>query len=92
MATVVEMSPTGPRELVIARKLRASPAALYRCWTDPKLIPEWFCPRPWRAEVASLDLRAGGKLVYDMIACAPQQIAYCGQLRGQLRGPLETVE
>lgn len=60
MATVVEMSPTGPRELVIARKLKASPAALYRCWTDPKLIPQWFCPKPWRAEVASLDLRAGG--------------------------------
>ena len=60
MATIVETSPANERELVIARRLKASPAALYRCWTDPKLIPEFFCPKPWRAEVVSQDLRAGG--------------------------------
>lgn len=60
MAAIVEISPSNDRELVIARKLKASPAALFRCWTDPQLIPEFFCPKPWRAEVVSLDLRAGG--------------------------------
>ena len=61
MAVIVEMPPETERELIIARKLKASPAALYRCWTDPKLIPEFFCPKPWRAEVVSQDLRAGGE-------------------------------
>jgi uncharacterized protein YndB with AHSA1/START domain len=60
MATVVEMTPANDRELVIARKLKASPAALFRCWTDPALIPQWFCPKPWRAEVLSMDVRPGG--------------------------------
>ena len=59
MAAVVDMSPETPRELVIARRLKASPAALFRCWTDPALIPKWFCPRPWRAEVISMDVRPG---------------------------------
>jgi uncharacterized protein YndB with AHSA1/START domain len=60
MATIVEMTPANDRELVIARKLKASPAALFRCWTDPALIPQWFCPKPWRAEVLSMDVRPGG--------------------------------
>lgn len=60
MATVVEMTPAHDRELVIARRLKASPAALFRCWTDPKLIPEWFCPKPWRAEPSVMDVRPGG--------------------------------
>jgi uncharacterized protein YndB with AHSA1/START domain len=61
MATVVDIKPAHDRELVVARKLKASPAALFRCWTDPSLIPEWFCPKPWRAEVVSMDVRAGGE-------------------------------
>jgi uncharacterized protein YndB with AHSA1/START domain len=60
MATVVEMAPIQPHELVVARKLKASPEKLFRCWTDPQLIPRWFCPRPWRAEVHSMDVRPGG--------------------------------
>jgi uncharacterized protein YndB with AHSA1/START domain len=60
MATPVEISPDSPRELVIARKLAASPQALFRCWTDPALIPKWFCPKPWVAEVVRMDVRPGG--------------------------------
>lgn len=61
MATVVDVKPNHDRELVVARKLKASPEALFRCWTDPSLIPEWFCPKPWRAEVVSMDVRPGGE-------------------------------
>lgn len=60
MPTVVEIAPETPNELVIARRIAAPPAALYRCWTDPELIPRWFCPRPWRAEVVKMDVRPGG--------------------------------
>ena len=60
MATPVAVTPENDRELVIARRVAASPEACFRCWTDPKLIPEWFCPKPWRAEVVSMDVRPGG--------------------------------
>jgi uncharacterized protein YndB with AHSA1/START domain len=60
MATPVEIEPETPRELVIARKIDASPEACFRCWTDPELIGQWFCPKPWRAEVLSMDVRPGG--------------------------------
>jgi uncharacterized protein YndB with AHSA1/START domain len=60
MAVPVEIQPEGPRELVIARRIAASAMACYRCWTEPELIPLWFCPKPWRADVVAMDVRPGG--------------------------------
>src|SRR5438067_13061411 len=60
MAVPVEIQPENERELVIARRIAAPADKLYRCWTDPELIPQWFCPKPWRAEVLKMDVRPGG--------------------------------
>lgn len=48
------------RDLVISRLLRAPRAALWRAWTEPDLLREWWCPRPWTTEVRAFDLRPGG--------------------------------
>lgn len=48
-------------ELVLDRVLNASREKLWRCWTDPKLMEEWFCPKPWYVSDAVLDLRPGGE-------------------------------
>lgn len=34
---------------------------LYRGWTEPKLLEQWFCPRPWRADRFDVELRPGGR-------------------------------
>jgi uncharacterized protein YndB with AHSA1/START domain len=47
-------------DLVISRLLRAPRAALWRAWTDPVLLAEWWCPKPWTTEVREFDLRPGG--------------------------------
>lgn len=47
-------------DLVISRLVRAPRAALWRAWTDPALLAEWWCPKPWTTEVRALDLRPGG--------------------------------
>lgn len=57
---VVAIEPRDARELAIARLIDAPADKLFRCWTDPALIPEWFCPKPWVAEVLSMDVRPGG--------------------------------
>lgn len=49
-----------PGELVISRLLRAPRARLWQAWTDPALLAQWWCPRPWTTEVREFDLRAGG--------------------------------
>ncbi|MBI1197406.1 MAG: polyketide cyclase [Phenylobacterium sp.] len=60
MATPVDIAPSHDRELVLARIIDATPAQVFRCWTTPERYPEWFCPKPWRAEVEKMDLRPGG--------------------------------
>ncbi len=47
-------------ELVLTRLIDAPRAALFRCWTDPELMKEWFCPKPWVVSHAEIDLRPGG--------------------------------
>lgn len=48
-------------ELVLDRVLDAPRAALWRCWTEPELLKQWFCPRPWFVSETRMDLRPGGE-------------------------------
>ncbi len=47
-------------DLVINRLLRAPRATVWRAWTDPALLKQWWCPQPWTTEVRAFDLRPGG--------------------------------
>jgi len=47
-------------DLVISRLVRAPRAKLWQAWTDPNLLKEWWCPKPWTTEVLAFDLRPGG--------------------------------
>ncbi|SDP34449.1 Uncharacterized conserved protein YndB, AHSA1/START domain [Ralstonia sp. 25mfcol4.1] len=48
------------RDLVISRVLRAPRSVLWRAWSDPALLKEWWCPKPWTTQVRDFDLRPGG--------------------------------
>src|ERR1700735_4929957 len=48
------------RELVLTRLIPASPETLYRAWTEPELLKQWFAPAPYTTPVAELDVRPGG--------------------------------
>ncbi|WP_374528207.1 SRPBCC domain-containing protein [Novosphingobium sp.] len=46
-------------ELSVTRLIDAPPATVWDVLTNR--IPEWWCPQPWRAEVARMDRQAGGQ-------------------------------
>lgn len=48
------------RELVITRLINAPRHKVYRAWTEPELLKQWFTPRPWTTPVVETDVRAGG--------------------------------
>lgn len=48
------------RELVLQRVLNAPREKLYRCWTTPELITQWFTPPPYKTVKAVMDVRPGG--------------------------------
>lgn len=59
------MSDANPvRELMVERLIDAPPSALWRAYTEH--LSEWFCPKPWRAEVVEMDLRPGGRASITM--------------------------
>ena len=47
--------------LVLERVLNAPVAKLWRCWSEPELLRQWFCPKPWYVSQARMDLRPGGE-------------------------------
>jgi len=47
-------------ELTLTRLIDAPPEKLFRAWTEPELMKEWFTPRPWTTPVVETDVRPGG--------------------------------
>ena len=54
------------RDLVLTRLIDASPETLFRCWTEPALIKQWFAPKPWTTPKVESDLRVGGATTITM--------------------------
>ena len=63
-----EPTPTSDRELVLSRLIDAPREKLYRAWTEPKLLKEWFAPLPYTTPAAELDVRRGGSSLVVMRA------------------------
>jgi uncharacterized protein YndB with AHSA1/START domain len=60
MTDVAQTSPVSDRELVLTRLIDAPREAVYRAWTEPELLKQWFAPKPFTTPVAELDVRPGG--------------------------------
>jgi uncharacterized protein YndB with AHSA1/START domain len=48
------------RELILTRIIDAPREKVFRAWTEPELLKQWFAPKPWTTPVAELDVRPGG--------------------------------
>jgi uncharacterized protein YndB with AHSA1/START domain len=46
-------------ELSIEKRIEAPVGAVWRAWRDH--LAEWWCPRPWRAEIVAFEPHAGGR-------------------------------
>ncbi|RYD48053.1 MAG: ATPase, partial [Sphingomonadales bacterium] len=54
----------GGHQLLIERLVDAPASALWKAYTEH--LDEWFCPKPWRAELVAMDLRPGGRSAVTM--------------------------
>ena len=57
---------TAERELILTRLIDAPRENLFRAWTQPELLKQWFAPLPWTTPVAELDVRPGGSSLIVM--------------------------
>jgi uncharacterized protein YndB with AHSA1/START domain len=53
-------------ELMITRIIDAPREKLFRAWTDPELMKQWFAPKPWTTPFAQTDVRPGGSSLVIM--------------------------
>lgn len=59
-------SPVSNNDLVLTRVMDVSREKLFRCWTEPELMKQWFAPRPWTTPQVEVDLRSGGSSLVVM--------------------------
>lgn len=57
---------TGHR-LVLSRIVPVPRHLVWRAWTEPDLLMQWFCPRPYGVDRCVLELRAGGRFYTHMV-------------------------
>ena len=50
----------------LQRRFRASPERVFRAWTQPVALREWWCPSGWMAGEIEVDLRVGGSYCIAM--------------------------
>ena len=54
--------PTDPTlDLVLEREVDVPPELVWKAWTTPELLKQWFTPKPWTTPQCELDLRPGGE-------------------------------
>lgn len=58
-----------PFTLFIDRQIAAPRDIVWRCWSEPKLLEQWYCPKPWQAREVELDLKPGGR--FNSLFCGP---------------------
>lgn len=54
------------RELVITRIFDAPRELVFKAWTDPKHVAQWWGPKDFTNPVCELDVRPGGALLIHM--------------------------
>jgi uncharacterized protein YndB with AHSA1/START domain len=62
MSTATQNAPYGERTMTLTRVFDAPGELVWRAWTDPKHLAQWFGPKQFTSSVPQLDVRIGGAL------------------------------
>jgi uncharacterized protein YndB with AHSA1/START domain len=57
---------THDRTMTLERQIHATPEQVWRAWTDPAILPQWFGPAGYSCTTRDIDLRNGGQWTFDM--------------------------
>lgn len=53
-------TPNPELDLLLEREVDVAPELVWKAWTTPELMRQWFTPAPWKTAEVELDLRPGG--------------------------------
>ncbi|MGC4757770.1 SRPBCC family protein [Micromonospora sp. 050-3] len=65
-------------DLVLERTVDVAPELVWRAWTTPELLMQWFTPKPWSTVACEIDLRPGGRFDNTMRSPEGQEFPHSG--------------
>jgi uncharacterized protein YndB with AHSA1/START domain len=66
MAEIIDRKLTAERSVTITRVIAAPREKVFKAWTDPKLLAQWWGPHHFDNPRCEIDARPGGKIHIDM--------------------------
>ena len=66
MTNSMTTTTTEDRDLILTRTIDAPPEKVFRAWTEPELLKQWFAPLPWTTPKVETDVRVGGSTMFVM--------------------------
>ncbi len=64
-------------DLVLRVETHLTPDKIWHAWTDPELLKQWFCPKPWGVDDCEIDPRPGGRFYTRMVG--PNGESFAGE-------------
>lgn len=76
----------------LRRRFRASPERIFRAWTQPTALREWWCPPGWVAGKIAIDLRVGGTyhIAMSRVGATDSEVSVSGRFL-EMRSPERLV-
>ena len=71
-------------DLALERIVDVPPELVWRAWTEPALVMQWFTPAPWKTVDCEIDLSPGGSFRWTFQRANGRKL--------EVRGAYETVE
>lgn len=70
MTHAAPFQPDPRLDLVLERVVDVPPSLVWKAWTTPEHLMQWFCPKPWTTIECEIDLRPGG--IFKTVMCSPE--------------------
>ncbi len=64
-------------QLIVTRTFMAPLALVWRAWTEPELLDQWWAPKPWKSQTSHMEFKMGGYRLYAMVG--PQGEKHVGR-------------
>jgi len=59
-------TPDPSLDLVLERTVDVPVELVWKAWTTPELLMQWFTPKPWKTVECTIDLKPGGRFATTM--------------------------
>jgi uncharacterized protein YndB with AHSA1/START domain len=78
------------KKMLITREFAGDVKNVWNAWTQPRLLDQWWAPKPWKTETKSQDFREGGSWLYAMVG--PDGTRHWAKLEYKTINPNKSLE